>query len=120
MRLCGKMKPFNDIKFENLCLLMALTLFLLINTISLLSSYSPVSAPNFIGNIDRSNNSFQSLFIKDNGSFQSNEGNKTFNLDFYFERNAIENVLTKETLENDLTLILKVKNRLFRYFPLGI
>jgi hypothetical protein len=72
-------------------------------------SYTPVSVPKLIDNIDRINTTLQPLNHKDKVSFLSQQGDATFNLDFNFVPNEIEDLLTKETLSNTSLMILKVK-----------
>lgn len=72
-------------------------------------AYTPISVPNLIDNIDRINIALQPLNEKDKVSFLSNQGDATFNLDFNFVPQEIEDLLTKETLENTTIMILKVK-----------
>ena len=72
-------------------------------------AYSPVSVPKLIENIDRLNTALKSLNPKDKVYFTSNEGNATFNIDFNFVPEEIEDLLTREKLENTATLILRVK-----------
>lgn len=72
-------------------------------------AYTPVSVPKLIENIDRLNASLQSLNPKDKVYFTSQSGDATFNMEFNFVPDEIEDLLTKETLCNTNTMILKVK-----------
>ena len=72
-------------------------------------AYTPVSIPNLISGLDKLNKSLKDLDKNDTVSFKSTEGNASFNLDFEFNSTEIEDLLTKESLENKSTLILKVK-----------
>ena len=72
-------------------------------------SYAPITIPKLIDNIDRINNSLATLDKKDKMFFISYEGNASFNLGFNFVPEEIEELLTKEKIENTATMILKVK-----------
>lgn len=72
-------------------------------------AYTPVSVPKLIENIDRLSTSLKSLNPKDKVYFTSNQGDATFNMDFNFVPEEIEDLLTREKIENTSTLILKVK-----------
>ncbi len=72
-------------------------------------SYAPITLPKLIGNIQEINNSLQKLEGNDKVTFSSNHGDATFNLDFAFVPSEIEDLLTKETIEQDSIMILKIK-----------
>ncbi len=72
-------------------------------------AYTPVSIPSLINNLDKLNKSLKKLDKNDKVFFKSTQGDGTFNLDFDFNAEEIQDLLTKEELSNTATLILKVK-----------
>jgi len=71
--------------------------------------YAPLSIPTLIRNIDNINRSLISLNYGDTALMHSEIGETNFNLKLTFTPLDIEDLLTKETIENTTQLILKVK-----------
>lgn len=72
--------------------------------------YEPLPLPKLIKSINEINKSLSHLNKDDKAFFESNIDDKaTFNLSLNFTPEAIEDILTKESLENESTMILKVK-----------
>lgn len=73
--------------------------------------YEPIPIPKLIDNIDKINKSFTSLSPNDKVFFEGCDNDKpvTFNMALNFTPDSIEDMLTKETLSDNSTMILKVK-----------
>lgn len=73
--------------------------------------YEPIALPRLIDNIDKINKSLSSLSSNDKVLFEGSEqGEKaSFNMTLNFTPSTIEDMLTKETLSDTSTMILKVK-----------
>jgi hypothetical protein len=72
-------------------------------------SYSEINTIDLIDNIDKINRSLSTLGDNDKAYFISSEGDATFNMDFNFSPEDIEDMLTTERIENVMSMILKVK-----------
>ncbi|MFN8277302.1 MAG: hypothetical protein U0T84_07455 [Chitinophagales bacterium] len=72
-------------------------------------AYSPVKISDLISNIDKINKSLQSLSDKDTAKFIAKDGTATFNAEFNFSPEDIEDLLTRDKIENTTEMILKVK-----------
>lgn len=72
-------------------------------------AYTPITIPNLITGIDLLNNSLKTLQDEDKVKFLSDEGNTNFNLKFNFVPKEIEDLLTREKLESNQDMILKIK-----------
>jgi hypothetical protein len=90
--------------------------------VKLLPHYEPLPIPKIINSIDKINKSLSHLDKDDTAYFESSESEKsTFNLSLNFTPETIEDLLTKESLENETLMILKVKKtRLLGDFYVGV
>lgn len=71
--------------------------------------YSPIRLPKLVSNIDNINKSIQNLSGNDKAIIKSEFGNATFNLELDFTASNIEDLITKERIESETIMILKVK-----------
>lgn len=72
-------------------------------------AYSPIKPAELIESINNVNHALDNLNEKDSAYYISSPGTATFNLEFSFSPDEIEDLLTKDTLENTVKMILKVK-----------
>ena len=78
--------------------------------VKLLPHYEPLPLPKLIRSIEEINSSLSHLNENDKASFESkNDEKASFNLSLDFSPETIEDLLTKESLSNESTMILKVK-----------
>jgi hypothetical protein len=71
--------------------------------------YSPITTRSLLGGIQEVNSALALLATKDNAKFMSTAGDANFNRTFQFSMESLEDLLTRETISNEATLILKVK-----------
>lgn len=73
--------------------------------------YEPIPIPKLIENIDKINKSLSPLGENDRVLFEGSGDDEiaTFNMSLHFTPDSIEDMLTKETLSDSSTMILKVK-----------
>lgn len=71
--------------------------------------YTPISVPALIRSIDNITGALTSLSNEDTAFLHSDLGETNFNMKLAFAPSDIEDLLTKETIENTTQLILKVK-----------
>lgn len=74
-----------------------------------LPGYAPIPMERLLYSIYRLSNSVKNLSEKDDAKYISNEGAVSINKNFDYDSEAVENLLTKETLSNKIEMILKVK-----------
>lgn len=72
-------------------------------------AYAPIKISELIKGIDKLNKSLSSLDKNDRAYFDTGTERATFNMDFTFSPEAIEDLLTKDSISNTATMILKVK-----------
>lgn len=75
----------------------------------LLPNESPMPLPTLIKNIKNIQDATEPLNNKDKMFFKSGEGDATFNLELKIQPEEIEDLVTKERISNDSTMILKIK-----------
>ena len=73
--------------------------------------YEPIPIPKLIESIDKINKSLSTLHSNDRVIFEGSNRNEiaTFNMSLNFSPDSIEDMLTKEILSDNSTMILKVK-----------
>jgi hypothetical protein len=74
-----------------------------------LPSYEPVSLPKLLHNFEAVEAGLSHLTEHDTAFYETNEGAVKLNPEFHIEPGTIERLLTRETIRNELTAILKVK-----------
>lgn len=74
-----------------------------------LPGYAPIPLEKLLYSIYRLSNSVKNLGERDNAKYISDEGTVSINKNFDYDSEAVENLLTKETLSNKVEMILKVK-----------
>lgn len=72
-------------------------------------TYSPIDPNKIIESIGRITNAIGNLSEKDKASYITDEGKIPFNISFSYVPEEIEDLLTKETIESEAIMILKVK-----------
>lgn len=78
--------------------------------VKLLPHYEPLPLPKLIKSIEEINNSLGHLSKEDKAYFESKDNDKaTFNMSLEFSASTIEELLTRESLSHESTMILKVK-----------
>lgn len=79
------------------------------SNIGQLSLYTPITVPNVIKAISLIVEPSSYLEEGDTVSFQSEQGDSTFNAEFNFSPDSIEELFVKEVIESNSTMILKIK-----------
>lgn len=79
------------------------------SNIGQLPLYTPITIPNVIKSIGLLIEPSSYLDAGDKVSFQSEEGDSTFNAEFNFSPEYIEDLFVKEIIDSNSTMILKVK-----------
>lgn len=71
--------------------------------------YAPIESADLINGIDKINKSLKNLNPNDKATFITKDESATFNLNLDFAPKQIEDLLTKETINSNTIMILKVK-----------
>lgn len=74
-----------------------------------LHDYAPISAQKIVKHISQINEALQPLSSKDNARIGTSEGDVSFNLSLKIDREMLEDLITADRIENEATMILKVK-----------
>jgi len=74
-----------------------------------LPTYVPTSKKSIISHIDQITKAVEPLTGNDKVSFESSDGNATFNIDFFIDVESMEDLMVAETIVSENTMILKVK-----------
>lgn len=78
--------------------------------IKMMPHYEPLQIPKLIRSIEDINNALSYLNANDKAYFETKDNDKaTFNLSLDFSPEKIEDLLTKEKISNESTIILKIK-----------
>ena len=77
--------------------------------IKMLPAYEPVPREKLVRNIEKINNALAPLNDDDSATFVSQEGETEFNLTLYISPETIEDLITAETIESEMQMIIKVK-----------
>lgn len=72
-------------------------------------NYSPLSIPKLVANIDKINKSLEPLGDEDKAKLITDEGEASFNLELSMSAQDLEDLVTRETVTNVTTMILKVR-----------
>ena len=72
-------------------------------------TYAPVGRRSLIRHIERFNSSLEHLSSQDKVYYESEYGKASFNMELSFDADAIEDLITNETIESNSKMILKVK-----------
>jgi len=72
-------------------------------------AYTPIPTRRLLGGIQEVNDSLRQLSPEDKARFISSEGEVPFNLGLQLSLAALEELITREVIENEDTMILKVK-----------
>ena len=77
--------------------------------VSQLDTYSPIQPKLLVSSIDKINKSLSQLSKGDTVEYLSNLGNATFNLELSISPDNLDDLITKEKIESNSRMILKVK-----------
>lgn len=77
--------------------------------VSQLDSYAPIQPKLLIQSVNKINSALSRLDKSDSAEFISNAGNANFNLELKLTPDNLEDLITKETISSESTMILKVK-----------
>lgn len=77
--------------------------------IKLLPTYEPIPRDKLVYSINKINNALAPLNDDDSAKFLSNTGDADFNLSLYIAPETIDALITAETIESTMTMIMKVK-----------